>query len=181
MSIAVNSEETGYSRQLLIGLDAMEWSLVRAWAEAGALPTFQCLLAQGARVELESTAAQLPDTVWSAIYSGMNPGHFAKYFYVQYDAATGRLKMMDDDSIGATPFWSYLTDAGRRVCVLDVPKFPVTRAPGAFAQNWPIAWPGSPLVPIMKPGSALPVIHEFVPGGLLGSHTQPAPEPSQDP
>ena len=136
MGVAANSEEAGSLRQLLIGLDAMEWTLVRAWAEAGALPTFQRLLALGARVELESTAAQLPDTVWSAIYSGMNPGHFAKYFYVQYDSGTGGLKMMDDDSIGATPFWRYLTDAGRRVCVLDVPKFPVTRGPGAYLANW---------------------------------------------
>jgi len=114
----------------------MEWSLVQSWAGTGALPTFQRLLAQGARVELDSTAAQLPDTVWSAIYSGMNPGDFAKYFYVQYDAPSGGLKMMDDDSIGATPFWRYLTDTGRRVCVLDVPKFPVTRTEGAYLANW---------------------------------------------
>ena len=122
--------------QLLIGLDAIEWSLVQQWAAAGILPAFQRLIEQGARVELDSTAAQLPDTVWSAIYSGMNPGHFAKYFYVQYDAATGDLKMMDDDSIGATPFWRYLTDAGRRVCVLDVPKFPVSRMEGVYLANW---------------------------------------------
>ena len=114
----------------------MEWSLVQSWAGTGALPTFRRLLAQGARVELDSTAAQLPDTVWSAIYSGMNPGHLAKYFYVQYDAQTSGLKMMDDDSIGATPFWRYLTDTGRRVCVLDVPKFPVTRTEGAYLANW---------------------------------------------
>jgi predicted AlkP superfamily phosphohydrolase/phosphomutase len=123
-------------RQLLIGLDAMEWSLVQQWAQAGTLPAFQRLIEQGARVELTSTAAQLPDTVWSAIYSGMNPGHFAKYFYVQYDPVTGDLKMMDDDSIGATPFWRYLTDAGRRVCVLDVPKFPVSRMEGVYLANW---------------------------------------------
>jgi predicted AlkP superfamily phosphohydrolase/phosphomutase len=124
------------SRQLLIGLDAMEWSLVQQWAEAGLLPTFQRLMEQGARVELSSTAAQLPDTVWAAIYSGMNPGHFAKYFYVQYDPATGSLKMMDDDAAGATPFWRYLSDAGKRVCVLDVPKFPVSRMDGVYLANW---------------------------------------------
>jgi predicted AlkP superfamily phosphohydrolase/phosphomutase len=128
--------EMSAARQLLIGLDAMEWSLVQSWAEAGTLPTFQRLIAQGPRVELDSTAGQLPDTVWSAIYSGLNPGHFAKYFYVQYDARTGGLKMMDDDSIGATPFWRYLADAGRRVCVLDVPKFPVSRMPGLYLANW---------------------------------------------
>ena len=114
----------------------MEWSLVQQWAGAGLLPTFERLIEHGARLELSSTAAQLPDTVWSAIYSGMNPGHFAKYFYVQYDAATGSLKMMDDDSIGATPFWRYIADAGKRVCVLDVPKFPVSRTDGVFLANW---------------------------------------------
>ena len=100
------------------------------------MPVFRRLIAEGARVTLDSTAAQLPDTVWSSIYSGMNPGHFAKYFYVQYDARTGDVKMMDDDSIGATPFWRYLVDAGRRVCVLDVPKFPVSRMEGVYLANW---------------------------------------------
>jgi len=100
------------------------------------MPTFQRLIQQGARVELASTAAQLPDTVWSAIYSGTNPAHFAKYFYVQYDAVTGDLKMVDDDSIGVIPFWRYLTDAGRRVCVVDVPKFPVSRIDGVYLANW---------------------------------------------
>ncbi|HEX5229748.1 MAG TPA: alkaline phosphatase family protein [Bryobacteraceae bacterium] len=123
-------------RQLLIGLDAMEWSLVQSWAQAGALPTFRNLLENCAHATLASTAAQLPDTVWSAIYSGMNPAHFAKYFYVQYDARTGDLKMKDDDSIGATPFWRYLVDAGRKVCVLDVPKFPVSRMEGVYLANW---------------------------------------------
>ena len=114
----------------------MEWTLVRSWAECGVLPTFQRLFAEGARVELDSTAGQLPDTVWPAIYSGMNPGHFPKYFYVQYDATSGGLKMMNDDSIGATPFWQYLSDAGRRVCVLDVPKSPVSRMEGVYLANW---------------------------------------------
>src|ERR1700733_4457776 len=114
----------------------MEWTLVQQWAKAGTLPAFQRLIEQGARVELSSTAAQLPDTVWSAIYSGLNPGHFAKYFYVQYDAAAGDLKMMDDDKIGATPFWSYLSGAGRKDCVLDVPKFPGRRMDGVYLANW---------------------------------------------
>ena len=34
-------------RQLLIGLDAMEWTLVERWASAGVLPTFRRLLAEG--------------------------------------------------------------------------------------------------------------------------------------
>ncbi len=124
-------------RQLLIILDAMEWALVSEWARAGKLPAFHRLLEEGARAELASTAAQLPDTVWAAIYSGTNPAKFAKYFYVQYDAASGDLQMLNDDAIGATPFWDQLSAAGRRVCVLDVPKFPVSREINGFhVTNW---------------------------------------------
>jgi len=124
-------------KQLLIGLDAMEWSLIERWAEEGKLPAFRRLLAEGARAELSSTAAQLPDTVWSSIYSGTNPAKFAKYFYVQYDAASGDLRLVDDNAIGATPFWDYLSAAGKRVCVFDVPKFPVSRSiNGLQVANW---------------------------------------------
>jgi predicted AlkP superfamily phosphohydrolase/phosphomutase len=124
-------------RQLLIGLDAVEWTLITQWAAEGKLPTFRRLLEEGARAELASTAAQLPDTVWSAIYSGANPARFAKYFYVQYDPASGDLQLLDDDAIGATPFWEHLSAAGKRVCVLDVPKFPVSRQiRGVQIANW---------------------------------------------
>jgi predicted AlkP superfamily phosphohydrolase/phosphomutase len=65
-------------RQSLIGLDAMEWTLVLEWAQQGKLPALRRLLEEGARVELASTAAQLTDTVWRAIYAGANPGRLAK-------------------------------------------------------------------------------------------------------
>jgi predicted AlkP superfamily phosphohydrolase/phosphomutase len=124
-------------RQLLFILDAMESELVFKWANEGKLPCFRRLMEQGARAELASTAAQLPDTVWAAIYSGMNPAKFAKYFYVQYVSVSGDLRILNDDDIGATPFWDHLSASGRRVCVLDVPKFPVSRQINGFhVTNW---------------------------------------------
>jgi predicted AlkP superfamily phosphohydrolase/phosphomutase len=122
---------------LLIGLDAMEWTLILEWAREGKLPSFRRLLEEGVRAELASTAAQLPDTVWPVIYSGTNPARFARYFYVQYDPASGDLRMLDDDAVGATPFWEPLNAAGRRVCALDVPDCPVSRSIDGFhLANW---------------------------------------------
>ncbi|HYM05730.1 MAG TPA: alkaline phosphatase family protein [Terriglobales bacterium] len=135
--ISIKAGTTNSPRQLLLGLDAMEWTLIEQWAAEGKLPAFRRLLEEGARAELASTAAQLPDTVWSAIYSGTNPAKFAKYFYVQYDPESGDLRMLDDDAIGAEPFWDHLSTAGKRVCVFDVPKFPVSRQiNGIHLANW---------------------------------------------
>ena len=93
------------SRQFLVGLDAMEWSLVERWANEGKLPTFRKLIEQGVRSELSTTAAQLPDTVWACIYTGTNPAKFEKFFYVQYDATTMGLRNVPDDAIRRKPFW----------------------------------------------------------------------------
>ncbi len=114
----------------------MEWTLVLKWANEGKLPVFRRLFEQGVRAELASTAAQFPDTVWSAIHTGANPGRFAKYHYVQYDAASGDLQMLGDDAIGASPFWEHLSAAGRRVCILDVPHPPNCQITGTVVANW---------------------------------------------
>jgi predicted AlkP superfamily phosphohydrolase/phosphomutase len=125
------------SRQVVVGIDAMEWSLVEKWANEGKLPTFRRLINEGARAELSTTAAQLPDTVWACIYTGSNPGKFEKFFYVQYDASTMGLRNVPDDAIHRKPFWEYLSAAGQRVGVADVAKFPLSKSLNGFQfTNW---------------------------------------------
>ena len=124
-------------RQLIIGLDAAEWTLVRRWSEEGRLPTFRDLLARGTHGTLATTAEQLPDTVWSCIYGGGNPATFEKYFYVQYDASTGDLRHVHDDAFTKRPFWKVLSDAGRTVGVVDAVKFPCADSLRGFQiSNW---------------------------------------------
>lgn len=131
------NDRTSRPRQLVVGLDAMEWSLVRRWADEGKLPTFSRLLREGAHGELASTSAQLPDTVWACIYTGTNPAKFEKYFYVQYDPKSGDLKHVHDDAIRAKPFWEHLSDAGVRVGVVDAPKFRLSDSLHGFqVTNW---------------------------------------------
>ncbi|MGH9906617.1 MAG: alkaline phosphatase family protein, partial [Pyrinomonadaceae bacterium] len=132
-----SSASTKGPRQLLIGLDAMEWTLVERWASEGKLPAFRRLIEQGVRAQLTTTAAQLPDTVWACIYTGTNPAKFEKFFYVQYDAKTQGLKNVPDDAIRRTPFWDLLSAAGRQVGIVDVPKFPLSKSLNGFQlTNW---------------------------------------------
>ncbi len=124
-------------RQLVVAIDACEWTLVRRWADAGKLPTFARLLAEGASGSLTTTAGQLPDTVWSCVYGGRNPATFEKYFYVQYDPGTGDLRHVRDDAFTTRPFWDVLSEAGRTVGVFDVVKHPASRAIRGFhVANW---------------------------------------------
>lgn len=115
----------------------MEWNLVERWAAEGKLPTFQRLLKEGLHGELRTTSAQFPDTVWASICTGTNPGKFEKYFYAQYDPRSGNLKNVPDDAIHGIPFWEYLSESGKRVSIVDVPKFPLSqRINGLHLTNW---------------------------------------------
>ncbi len=130
-------QDTSARRQLLIGLDAAEWELVSRWAAEGKLPAFRRLIAEGSRSVLSTTAEQLPDTVWYCIYTGTNPAKLEKFFYVQYDPTTHGLRYMTDDEIRRPPFWDFLGAAGRRVGILDVPKFPASQSVNGFqVTNW---------------------------------------------
>jgi len=124
-------------RQLLIGLDAMEWTLVEKWAAAGVLPTFRRLMAEGLRARLVTPADSLPDTVWTTFAFGLNPGKIEKYFYVQYDPVRARLRYAADDELQGTPFWEYLSRAGCRIGVVDVPHVRFREVEGGFLiMNW---------------------------------------------
>jgi len=124
-------------RLLLLGLDAGEWTLIQRWANEGLLPTFRRLLDEGASGELRSTAAQFVEPVWHCLFTGLNPGKWEKYFYIQLVPGTLRLKQVSDDSPCASPFWELLSEAGYRVGVVDAPKFPVSENLHGFQlANW---------------------------------------------
>jgi predicted AlkP superfamily phosphohydrolase/phosphomutase len=126
-----------FPRQLLIGLDAMEWSLIEKWSSEGKLPNLRRLIDQGTRGLLKTTAEQLPDTVLSSLYTGTNPGKLEKYFYVQYDPATMSIKYLPDEVLQRPAFWDYLSRAGRRVGVVDAAHFPLSRELNGFQiTNW---------------------------------------------
>ena len=152
-SISANMQ--GYMkrvRQVLIGVDAMEWSLVRQWASEGKLPAMKALMERGLQAELSSTADCLPDTAWPALCCGVNPGKLGKYFYLQYDAKSGRLRYAPDSDIQATPFWEHLSRSGVSVGVADVPHLPFR----PFANGFRLACWGSHdtvLTPMSEPDS----------------------------
>jgi predicted AlkP superfamily phosphohydrolase/phosphomutase len=125
------------ARQLLIGVDAMEWTLVRKWMAEGKLPNLQRVAHNGLTAPLASLADCLPDAVWTTFSYGVNPGKLEKYFYVQYDHKLGRLRYAQDTDLKGKPFWVYVAEAGRRVSVVDLPHVPDHQIPNGFlVMNW---------------------------------------------
>jgi len=110
----------------------MEWRLVEKWAAQGKLPSFRHLLQDGLRARLSSFADCLPDTVWTTLCYGVNPGKLEKYFYLQYDPDTAALRYAPDTELCGTPFWQHLRLAGKRVGVVDIPHLPFHEITNGF-------------------------------------------------
>ena len=67
----VNRNSVGYSKVFAIGVDGGTLELVQSWVQAGKLPTFARMMAQGAVGELESTIP--PITSFSLARSSFSP------------------------------------------------------------------------------------------------------------
>jgi predicted AlkP superfamily phosphohydrolase/phosphomutase len=125
------------SRVLVIGLDAAEPSLLRAWARDGRLANLRRLIDTGASGDLGSPARHFPDVVWPVLYTGRGPGHVAPYFFIRPHPATARLELVHHDMSGAEPFWRTASRHGRRCAVVDAPKIgPHPPVDGIQLVNW---------------------------------------------
>jgi predicted AlkP superfamily phosphohydrolase/phosphomutase len=105
----------------VIGLDGATFDLVRPWAEAGYLPTLARLMAEGAWGELESTIHPLTASAWTTFLTGLNPGRHGIYDFTRRRLGSYDLELVNASARAGRSLWRILSDAGRRVGVVNVP------------------------------------------------------------
>jgi predicted AlkP superfamily phosphohydrolase/phosphomutase len=113
------SSHTSETKLLVIGLDGATLDLIRPWAQAGHLPTLARLMAAGVWGELESTLPPVTSPAWPSFVTGKNPGRHGVFDFIRPRA--GSFDMVNASQIDGRMIWEYLSDAGRRVGVLNVP------------------------------------------------------------
>jgi predicted AlkP superfamily phosphohydrolase/phosphomutase len=110
------------TRVLLLGVDAGSAPLVREWAEAGVLPTFRRLFADGLVGETRSVEGFFVGSTWPSLYTGVTPARHGISSLVQLRVGTYDLfRCYTGEFVKREPFWNHLSRAGRRVAICDVP------------------------------------------------------------
>ncbi len=123
-------------RVMIIGLDGATLDLIRPWAEAGILPTFQKLLRGGTWGTLRSTLPPLTPAAWSSFITGMNPGNHGLFDFTfrkrdSYDTAVVESSLRQAPSL-----WQLASRAGKRVIVYNVPvTYPPERVNGVMVSG----------------------------------------------
>ncbi|MEQ8752342.1 MAG: alkaline phosphatase family protein [Coleofasciculus sp. G1-WW12-02] len=107
-----------------IGLDGADRDLILQWAEAGLLQTFQSLLQQGA-FGLTNDPPGINGCHWPTFFSGVSPAKHGRYWAQQIQPGTYDIGTF---SFGWEPFWNVLSQAGRKIALVDAPEAPLAES-----------------------------------------------------
>lgn len=123
---------------VLIAIDAADARLVRKWAKEGHLPTFAGLLGSGLVAPIATPPAVLEGGIWPTLLTSSLPATHGMISYQElkhgsYDIAN----RMYADCLPVAPFWTHMSQAGKRVAVVDAPfARPLDGLNGVQITNW---------------------------------------------
>jgi len=117
----VTEERNAARRLLVIGWDGATLDLAGPWIKAGLLPTLARLQEQGAAGRLKSVLPVLSPAAWTSFATGVNPGRHGIFDFAQRAPDSYSLRLVTSRDIKAPTLWRILSDAGKRVIVVNVP------------------------------------------------------------
>jgi len=122
---------TDNNKIVVIGLDAATLDLIRPWAAEGRLPVLDRLMKTGAYGELQSVANTNSAPAWTSFATGQNPGKHGIYYFDEPIPGTYSRRYLNGSFRKTRAVWDYLSAAGRRVGVINVPlSYPAEQVNG---------------------------------------------------
>jgi predicted AlkP superfamily phosphohydrolase/phosphomutase len=128
---------------ILIGLDSADPDLILKWSSEGYLPAISSLIKRGCWGKLKSTADISSGSLWPTFFTGTSPAKHGCYFgHMQLKSGTYRIYKRDADQIKRNPFWLWLSRAGKRVAICDIPQtYPIEGLNGIQITGWGVESP----------------------------------------
>ena len=110
------------TRLLVLGIDAASPELLDGWIADGTLPNLRALARRGVVGRTRGIEGFHIGSTWPSLYTGTDASHHGVHYLVQLVPGTYQLeRTATGEFVRGEPFWRTLSDAGRRVAVLDVP------------------------------------------------------------
>jgi predicted AlkP superfamily phosphohydrolase/phosphomutase len=124
------------NRLVIIGLDAADYQLVRAFMAEGDLPRLSAMGVGGAFARLQSSIPPQTGPAWTSITTGVNPGKHGIYYF--YNFATSPITIVNSTNTSTPRIWDYVGALGERSVVLNVPiTYPAQEIQGSLVSGIP--------------------------------------------
>ena len=126
----------GKARVLAIALDAADPTLVREFATAGEMPNVARLLDEAAVVDTLAPPGVFVSANWPSIFTADLPDRTTYLCWEEIAGGTYEHRVTSPRMVRGTPIWQRMSEAGRRVAVLDVPHSIVEPLNGVMLAEW---------------------------------------------
>jgi predicted AlkP superfamily phosphohydrolase/phosphomutase len=119
---------------LFIGLDSAEPELLKQWSEDGSLPNLQKIWSSSIWGNVKIPKGFSNGAMWPSLFTGVDPSKHARYNYLCIEPGTYNFKHLfcEDTDYEALPFWVDLSEGGKRVGIVDLPRAPLTKEINGF-------------------------------------------------
>lgn len=125
--------QTPGRKVLFIGLDSAEPDLLRRWAQQSALPHLEHLFECGTWCDITPPRGFGNGVVWPSLHTGVGPGTHGRYYLRQLQPGSYDVKEFDEDTgLCRAPFWKFVSEAGKRVGVIDMVRAPLVEQLNGF-------------------------------------------------
>lgn len=111
----------GERKVLLIGLDGATFDLITPWVAEGRLPNLATFFRTGARATLWSTPLSNSAQAWSTLITGRNAASHGIFDFFEREPGTYGIRFVNASFRRGRSLWGLLSDAGKRVGVINVP------------------------------------------------------------
>jgi predicted AlkP superfamily phosphohydrolase/phosphomutase len=108
-------------RVVFIGLDGTPYTFMQRLIDEGRAPNAARLAGQGSLLRMDSIWPWVSSVAWSTMMTGVNPAKHNIFGFIDRDPATYKQFIPTSRQMKATTLWEVLSDAGKRVIVLNVP------------------------------------------------------------
>jgi predicted AlkP superfamily phosphohydrolase/phosphomutase len=117
---------TQRGRVLLVGLDACDPDIARNLAATGRMPALGRLLDRAARCKVNNPYGVFVNALWLSFATGYRADRHQFHCWDEIDVPSYERRLTPPPACQEHSFWNSLSDAGRRVAILDVPHSRVT-------------------------------------------------------
>src|SRR3990170_3657839 len=121
MSALFGYNKTMTKKVSIIGLDGATFRLILPLVKKGKLPTLEGMMKKGSWGELESTIHPLSPQAWASFMTGKNPGKHGIFEFIEHKPFSYDICYVNGGFIQGKKLWQILSDAGKRVCIINVP------------------------------------------------------------
>jgi predicted AlkP superfamily phosphohydrolase/phosphomutase len=124
-------------RVVFIGLDGTPYTFMQRLIAEGRAPNAARLAEQGSLLRMDSMWPWVSSVAWSTMMTGVNPGKHNIFGFIDRDPATHKQFIPTSANMKARTLWEVLSEAGKRVIVINVPvTYPPRQVNGVLVSGF---------------------------------------------